>query len=99
LTVTEEYVDTGWSAAKTSRLELDRLMRDARLRRFDVVLVWKLDRWGRSVVHCIRSIQELVSLGIRFLAATQNIDTDESNPTSQFILQTSSRRSRNWKER
>jgi hypothetical protein len=49
-------------------------------------LVWKLDRWGRSVAHCVRSIQELVSLGIRFLAATQNIDTDESNPTSQFIL-------------
>jgi putative DNA-invertase from lambdoid prophage Rac len=86
LKVTEEYVDTGWSGAKANRPELDRLMRDARLRRFDVVLVWKLDRWGRSVVHCIRSIQELVSLGIRFLAATQNIDTDESNPTSQFIL-------------
>jgi putative DNA-invertase from lambdoid prophage Rac len=86
LKVTEEYVDMGWSGAKASRPELDRLMRDARLRRFDVVLVWKLDRWGRSVVHCIRSIQELVSLGIRFLAATQNIDTDESNPTAQFIL-------------
>jgi hypothetical protein len=86
LKVTEEYVDTGWSGTKTSRPELDRLMRDARLRCFDIVLVWKLDRWGRSVVHCIRSIQELVSLGIRFLAATQNIDTDETNPTSQFIL-------------
>src|SRR3954469_5138767 len=35
-----EYVDTGWSGAKASRPELDRLMRDARLRRFDVVLVW-----------------------------------------------------------
>ncbi len=81
-----EYVDTGWSGAKASRPELDRLMRDARLRRFDVVLVWKLDRWGRSVAHCIRSIQELVSLGIRFVSATQNIDTDESNPTAQFIL-------------
>ena len=44
-----DYVDTGWSGPKASRPELDRLMRDARLRRFDVVLVWKLDRWGRSI--------------------------------------------------
>lgn len=61
-------------------------MREARLRRFDVVLVWKLDRWGRSVAHCIKSIQELTSLGVRFLAVTQNIDTDESSPTSRFLL-------------
>jgi DNA invertase Pin-like site-specific DNA recombinase len=61
-------------------------MRDARQRRMDAVLVWKLDRWGRSVAHSIRSIQELVSLGIRFVAVTQNLDTDESNPTAQFML-------------
>jgi putative DNA-invertase from lambdoid prophage Rac len=81
-----EYVDTGWSGAKASRPELNRLMQDAQMRRFDAVLVWKLDRWGRSVAHSIRSIQELVALGIRFLAVTQNIDTDESNPTSRFLL-------------
>ena len=46
--VVEEYVDTGWSGAKASRPELNRLLRDARVRRFDIVLVWKLDRWGRS---------------------------------------------------
>ncbi len=86
LAVAAEYVDTGWSGAKTSRPELDRLMRDARRRRFDAVLVWRLDRWGRSVAHCIRSIQELVSLGVRFIAVTQNIDTDETNPTSRFML-------------
>ncbi|HYM08378.1 MAG TPA: recombinase family protein, partial [Terriglobales bacterium] len=61
-------------------------MREARVRRFDAVLVWKLDRWGRSVADCIRSIQELVGLGVRFLAVTQNIDTDESNPLSRFLL-------------
>lgn len=70
-----EYVDKGWSGSKSSRPELDKLMQDARLRRFDAVLVWKLDRWGRSVAHCVRSIQELVSLGVRFLAPTQNLDT------------------------
>jgi putative DNA-invertase from lambdoid prophage Rac len=81
-----EYVDAGWSGAKASRPELDRLMRDASMRRFDAVLVWKLDRWGRSVAHSIKSIQELIALGIRFLAITQNIDTDESNPMSRFML-------------
>jgi putative DNA-invertase from lambdoid prophage Rac len=86
LEIVGEYVDNGYSGAKASRPELDRLMQDARMRRFDAILVWKLDRWGRSVVHCVRSIQELVSLGVRFLAATQNIDTDESNPTSRFLL-------------
>ncbi len=48
--------------------------------------VWKLDRWGRSVADCIRSIQELVSLAVHFLAVTQNLDTDETNPMSRFLL-------------
>ena len=85
-TAVKEYVDSGWSGAKANRPELDRLMRDASMRRFDAVLVWKLDRWGRSVAHSIKSIQELITLDIRFLAVTQNIDTDESNPMSRFLL-------------
>ncbi len=85
-TVTAEYVDAGWSGAKANRPELNRLMADARRRRFDAVLVWKLDRWGRSVTDSIRGIQELASLGIRFIAATQGIDTDESNPMARFLL-------------
>jgi DNA invertase Pin-like site-specific DNA recombinase len=84
--VAREFVDKGVSGKKASRPALDRLMNEARTRRFDTVLVWKLDRWGRSVVDSIRSIQELVSLGIRFIAVTQNIDTDESNPMSRFFL-------------
>jgi predicted site-specific integrase-resolvase len=55
--VSSEYVDTGWSGAKVSRPELDRLMRDAALRRFDAVLVWKLDRFGRSLRHCLDGIR------------------------------------------
>lgn len=84
--VAGEFVDEGVSGTKASRPALDRLMNQARLRRFDAVLVWKLDRWGRSVIDSIKSIQELVSLGIRFIAVTQNIDTDESNPMSRFLL-------------
>jgi DNA invertase Pin-like site-specific DNA recombinase len=38
------------------------------------------------VADCVRSIQEVAALGIRFVATTQNIDTDESNPTSRLLL-------------
>ena len=81
-----EYVDTGFSGASASRPQLDRLLRDAQLHKFQAVLVWKLDRWGRSVAHCVRSIQELVSLGIRFLSATESIDTGTESPMSKFLL-------------
>ena len=81
-----EYVDTGFSGAKANRPALLRLMADSRKRHVDAVLVWKLDRWGRSVVESIRNIQELVSLGVRFIAVTQGLDTDESNPMARFML-------------
>ena len=81
-----EYVDSGWSGAKASRPALDKLMQDARRRRFDAVMVWKLDRWGRSLAHLVQSIQELSGLGVRFLAVTQNLDTDESNPMARLLL-------------
>jgi DNA invertase Pin-like site-specific DNA recombinase len=70
----------------TAGTELDSLMRDARLRRFDAVLMWKLDHWGPSLANCVRSIQELAALGARFVAITQNIDTDESNPAARLLL-------------
>jgi putative DNA-invertase from lambdoid prophage Rac len=66
------YQDT-MSGAKVSRPGLDRLMADARQRRFDAVLVWKLDRFGRSLVHCVGGIQELASLGVRFIATSQGL--------------------------
>jgi DNA invertase Pin-like site-specific DNA recombinase len=50
------------------------------------VVVWKLDRWGRSLAHLVQSVQELSALGIRFVAITQNIDTDESNPMARLLL-------------
>lgn len=81
-----EYVDSGWSGAKASRPEFDRLMQDAGKRRFDVVLVWKLDRFGRSLVNCKVALHQLQSYGVRFIATSQNIDTDESNPAARFLL-------------
>ena len=81
-----EYMDTGWSGAKASRPQFDKLKADAAQHRFDAVLVWKLDRFGRSVVNCVQGIQDLHRQGIRFLAISQNIDTDESSPTTRFML-------------
>lgn len=85
-TISGEYVDTGWSGTKASRPQLDRLMNDARLRKVDCILVWKLDRWGRSVSNLVASLQELSTLNVRWIAVTQNIDTDESSPVGRLIL-------------
>jgi len=81
-----EYVDTGWSGTKASRPQLDRLMKHAGEHQFDCVVVWKLDRFGRSVLNLVESLNKLASAGVRFIATTQSIDTDESNPTSRLML-------------
>lgn len=84
--VVEEYVDTGWSGAKASRPAMNRIMKDARLRKFDTIICYKLDRWGRSVLNLVNSIADLVSAGVRFLVTTQPIDTDESNPAARLLM-------------
>src|SRR5579863_3381742 len=84
--VAGEYIDTGVSGSTASRPELDKLMHDSALHRFDAVLVWKLDRFGRSVRHCLDGIEALRSHGVRFLAVSQSIDTDDSNPTARLLL-------------
>jgi putative DNA-invertase from lambdoid prophage Rac len=81
-----EYVDLGWSGAKASRPQFDRVMRDASLHKFDCVIVWKLDRWGRSVSHCLDSLEQLRHAGIRWIDLTNNLDTGNSNPTAALLL-------------
>jgi DNA invertase Pin-like site-specific DNA recombinase len=74
-----DYIDTGWSGTKSSRPELNRLMADVRLGKVQVILTWKLDRLARSLAHLVQTIQELDSLGVRFVAVTQNIDTSQQS--------------------
>jgi DNA invertase Pin-like site-specific DNA recombinase len=69
-----EYCDRGVSGAKESRPALDSLLRDARRRKFDVVLVWRLDRLGRNLRHLILLIDELRALGIDFVSLHEGID-------------------------
>ena len=54
-TVVGEYVDEGVSGSKESRPELNRLMADAHRRKFDAVLCWEIDRFGRSLKHLVNS--------------------------------------------
>jgi DNA invertase Pin-like site-specific DNA recombinase len=62
------------------------LMKDVRARRVDAVLVWKLDRWGRSLADSVITMQELASAGVRFICTTQGLDTDDSNPMGRAML-------------
>jgi DNA invertase Pin-like site-specific DNA recombinase len=79
-----EYVDHGVSGVQRSRPQLDALMRDARKRRFDVVLVWKFDRFARSVKHLVDSLEEFRAFGIDFISYTEGVDT--TTPTGQLLF-------------
>lgn len=79
-----EYVDQGISGAKESRPQLNRLMSDAHRRRFDVVVVWKFDRFARSVSHLLRSLEVFSSLGIEFVSLSEQLDT--STPTGKMVF-------------
>jgi DNA invertase Pin-like site-specific DNA recombinase len=72
--IVHEYTDT-ISGAKSKRPGLDRLLADARRRRFDVVLVAAFDRVARSVRHFLEVLDELNRLGIEFVSFRENIDT------------------------
>src|ERR1700704_2702687 len=69
-----EHVDRGVSGAKERRPALDALLKDARRRRFDVVVVWRLDRLGRNLRHLITLLEELQALGIAFVSLNEGID-------------------------
>jgi DNA invertase Pin-like site-specific DNA recombinase len=69
-----EYVDRGVSGAKDRRPALDTLVTDARRRRFDVLVCWRLDRLGRNLRHLITLLDELQALGVAFVSLAEGID-------------------------
>lgn len=77
--VVDEYLDRGISGSKDKRPELDRLMADARRRRFDVVLVYRYDRFARSLRHLVNALEEFRSLGIEFVSIHEGVDTTTPN--------------------
>ncbi len=84
--VAEEYADVGHSGSTTSRPALDRLMADARRRRFDVVLVWRFDRFARSTRHLLLALDEFRQLGIAFVSFMEHLDTGSPLGQAMFTI-------------
>jgi DNA invertase Pin-like site-specific DNA recombinase len=82
--VSQEYVDVGISGGKEKRPELDKLLADAHKRHFDAVVVWRFDRFARSVSHLLRALETFRSLGIEFVSLSEQVDT--STPTGKMIF-------------
>jgi len=80
-----EYVDEGVSGSKESRPELNRLVTDAHQRKFDIVLVWKIDRFGRSLRHLVNALADLDAYGVTFASLKDNLDL--STPSGRLMFQ------------
>jgi DNA invertase Pin-like site-specific DNA recombinase len=80
----DSYLDLGISGGKDKRPELDRLMADAYRRKFDVVIVWKFDRFARSVSHLLRALETFNALGIAFVSLSEQMDT--TTPTGKMVF-------------
>ena len=72
--VFKEYLDIGESGSKETRPSFSQLMEDARKRKVDIILVWRLDRFGRSLKHLIVSLDELKTLGVGFVSFKESLD-------------------------
>lgn len=79
-----EYVDIGVSGTREKRPGLDRLMADAHRRRFDAVVVWKFDRFARSVSHLLRALETFKAQGIEFVSFSKQLDT--STPAGRLVF-------------
>ena len=84
-TIASEFVDQGVSGSKESRPQLNQLMADAHRRKFDAVLVWKIDRFGRSLKHLVNALADLCAYGVAFLSFRDNLDL--STPSGRLMFQ------------
>jgi len=82
--ITEEYTDTGISGSKESRPALNRLLTDAKRRKFDAVLVYRYDRFARSLRQLVNTLCEFDSLGIHFVSLHEGVDT--STPNGRLVF-------------
>jgi len=82
--VADEYVDSGISGTKERRPQLDRLLADCRRRRMDIVLVYRYDRFARSLRHLVNALEEFRALGIDFISLHEGVDT--STPNGRLVF-------------
>ena len=80
----DSYLDLGISGSKDKRPQLDRLMADAHKRRFDIVIVWRFDRFARSVSHLLRALETFNALGIAFVSLSEQMDT--TTPAGKMVF-------------
>ncbi len=82
----QEFVDHGVSGTKDRRPALDRLVADARQRKVDTVVVWRLDRLGRSLKHLVTLLDELQAFGVGFVSLGEGIDLQTPAGRLQFHI-------------
>ncbi len=82
--IAEEYIDKGISGSKEKRPALDKLMSDAKRRRFDAVVVYRYDRFARSLRHLVNALEEFRALGIEFVSIHEGVDT--STPNGRLVF-------------
>ena len=82
----QEYSDSGISGAKRDRPALDRLMKDARVGKFQIVAVWRFDRFARSTVHLVQALEEFRHLGIHFVSLRDQVDTSSPIGRAMFTI-------------
>jgi DNA invertase Pin-like site-specific DNA recombinase len=80
----EVFMDEGYSGSTESRPRLNALMEGLRKRKFDAVLVWRVDRFSRSLSHLVRSLDEFRDMGIDFISFKENMDT--TTPTGKLMF-------------
>jgi DNA invertase Pin-like site-specific DNA recombinase len=86
LAIVAEYIDVAVSGRNEGRPQLQALMRAARAREFACVLVWKFDRFARSVAHLLHALDEFNHLGIRFISLQDQIDTQSPMGKAMFTI-------------
>ncbi len=82
--VVAEYIDVGISGSKERRPQLDRLIADAHRRKFEIVVVWRFDRFARSVSHLLRALENFRAIGVEFVSLSEQVDT--STPTGKMVF-------------
>jgi DNA invertase Pin-like site-specific DNA recombinase len=83
--VYREFIDKGYTGSNTKRPAFSEMRHEARKRKFDILLVWKLDRLSRSLKDLINTLDELGYLGINFISYDNNLDT--TTPTGKLVFQ------------
>lgn len=87
LEIIGEYLERGISGAKSSRPQLDLLLQDMREGKFKCIVVYKLDRLGRSLSHLLQLLQEFKNKRIRLVSVVDGVDTDNDSPMNRAFWQ------------